>query len=77
MKKRAALLGILLAVSLPLVSWMASPPEGSKAELAHATAVHPNGDAVLVASPDDPSRIGPAVFPHDEHVEDMEIECKE
>jgi hypothetical protein len=54
---------------------MATSHEGPKAEPAETAAVDANEAAAPAAAADDPSRIAPAVFPHDEHAADMEIEC--
>ncbi len=75
MKSPAALLVVLIAVSVLLISGMAAPPEGPKVEPAQTTAADPNEVAAPAAALDDPSRIAPAVFPHDRHAEDMGIEC--
>ena len=77
MKKRAAFLALLLALSVPLIPLMGSPSKGSEARPTQDAAGLTNPDAATEAPARDPSAIGPAVFPHDEHAEDMEIECVE
>jgi len=72
MKKRAALL-VVLVVLLLVVFWMVSTPDGPMAEPVQTAAG--DTDAARVAG--DAVAIGPAIFPHDEHVEDFEVECVE
>jgi hypothetical protein len=66
------MLGALLAVSLMLLAfWVFLPDEGTRAQPA------PQDEAPTAPAGEDPAAIGAAIFPHDEHVEDFEIECNE
>ena len=66
------MLGALLAMLLLLLAfWVLSPSDSPRAEPA------PQDVTTPVTAGRDLAAIAPAVFPHDEHVDDFEIECDE
>lgn len=64
-----------MALTLPLVFCMRSPPPSPKAPKALAATQAANRDGATAGPAKDWSSIGPANFPHDKHASEFEIEC--
>jgi hypothetical protein len=74
-KKRAAGLAALAALALSLALCVGSPSESPTAPPTPAAPGSTNQLAATAAPAREPSEIGPAVFPHEKHVKELEIEC--